>query len=381
MPVTIAPLVVPSTSALRLARSFEYGNRLRAFRALDATGRTLRVAVVALAVTAAFVGGYRLCRDAAWLLDPLRAHLPVVALAAAFVARSSVARARQRGEHRFATSWLIVAPIDPREVTALVRERAFMQAALVLGTAAIFVGAAGWINATSTGSVIVALLAGGIPGALAGWWSGRRPARTHAGKGIRIGRLHDARNGAISLAAVGRWAFAERFSALRPRVDARVFGIALLSMPMGIPPLVAILLLLILTLIASATTLLKAQLTILPRAADWLRTTPLALNDFAVSSCARVFLWQCVYAFAAVLALAALGAGPRAIAATTGGWVACVALSMLTALACRHRPGRLRIELFVLVTVLAAIAAIAYPVAWLTLAAAAIVQWKRAVIA
>ncbi|MEO5558785.1 MAG: hypothetical protein ABIO49_03405 [Dokdonella sp.] len=378
MTATTAQLGIPILSPLRLARSFEFGNRLRAFHALNATKRILAATAVAVAAAVSIVGGYRLCKDADWLLDPLQTHLPVVALATALMVRSGVARARQQGEHRFATSWLAVAPVDPREVTAAIRERVFVRVVLVLGSAIAFVGSTGWINATPVGSVIAALLAGGIPGALAGWWSGRRPARRGVDGAPRIGRLGPERDHVICLTALGRWAFAERFSALRPRVDARVFGAALLSMPMGIPPLVAILLLLSLVIVVVATTLLKAQLAVIPRAADWLRATPLALNAFTVSSCARVFLWQCGYAIAIALPLAALHAGPRAILATTSGWLAWVALAMVTAMVCRYRPGRLRIELFACAALLAGAATVAAPLALTVWAAAAIIQWKRA---
>lgn len=378
MTATTAHFIVPSLSALRLARSFAVDNRLRAFRALNATRRTLVATAAAFAAVVAIAGAYRLCKDAFWLLDPLRTHLPVVALATALILRSGVARARQQGEHRFATSWLAVTPVDPGEVTAVIRDHACVGVMLVLGSAVAFVGAAGWINATPVGSVIAVLLAGGFAGALAGWWSRRQPARRGAEGGLRIGRLDPTRDRTIRLAALGRWAFAERFSALRPRVDARVFGTALLAMPMGIPPLIAILLLLSLMIVAFATSLLKAQLAIIPRAANWLRATPLAVNDFTLWSCTRVFLWQCAYASALAVPLAMLGAEPRAILVTTGSWIACVALAMLTAVACRHRPGRLYMELFACSALLAVAATIAAPLALAAWSAAAIVQWKRA---
>ncbi|MEO5626476.1 MAG: hypothetical protein ABIQ70_10755, partial [Dokdonella sp.] len=313
-----------------------------------------------------------------WLLDPLQTHLAIVALASALIVRSGVARARHQGEHRFAMSWLAVTPLDPREVTAVIRDRVCLGLMLVLGSVVAFVGATGWINAMPVGSIISALLSGGIPGALVGWFSRRRPAPIGVERGLRIGRLDPTHDHSIRLAALGRWAFAERFSTLRPRVDARVFGTALLAMPMGIPPLVASLLLLSLVIVIVATTLLKAQLAVIPRAADWLRATPLALKDFTLWSCARVFLWQCGYAIAIALPLAALDAGPRAIIATSGSWVAWVALAMLTALACRYRPGRLRFELFACAALLAAAATIATPLALAAGSAAAIVQWKRA---
>lgn len=375
---TTAQLAIPILSPLRLARSFEFGNRLRSFRALDGRKRILIAIAATIAAAFAIAGGYRFCKDACWLLDPLNAHLPVVALATALMVRSGVARARQQGERRFATSWLAVAPVDPRDVTAVIRDRVFVRAMLVLGSAVAFVGSAGWINAAPVGSVIAALLAGGIPGALAGWSSGRRPVRRGADRGMRIGRLGPTGDHVIRLTALGRWAFAERFSALRPRVDARLFGAALLSMPMGIPPLVAILLLLSLVIIVVATTLLKAQLAVIPRAADWLRATPLPLNAFIVSSCARVFLWQCGYVIALALPLTALNAGPRELLATTGGWVAWVALAMLTAMVCRYRPDHLRFELFACAALLAAAATIAAPLALAAWSAAAIIQWKRA---
>ena len=378
MTATTAQLAIPMLSPLRLARSFEFANRLRAFRSLDRRHRILVAIAVVIAASFAVTGGYRLCKDACWLLDQLQTHLAVVALVTALMVRSGVARARHRGEHRFTTSWLAVAPIDPREVTAVIRDRVFMRVTLVLGSAVAFVGSAGWINAAPVGSAIAALLAGAIPGALAGWWSGRRPARRGVDGARRIGRLDPTRDHTIRLTALGRWAFAERYCALRPRMDARVLGAALFSMPMGIPPLVAILLVLSLVIVAVATSLLKAQLSVIPRAADWLRTTPLALDAFTVSSCARVFLWQCCYAIAIALPLAGLHAGPRAILATICGWLAWVALAMLTAMVCRYRPGRLRIELFVCAGLLAAAAMVAAPLALVVWSAAAIIQWKRA---
>lgn len=371
-------LITPGVSALRLARSFEYGNRLRAFRALDAMKRTIVVLGVAFAAAFAFAGGYRLCKGASWLLDPLQTHLAIVALASALIVRSAVARARHHGERRFAASWLAVAPLDPRDVSAVIRDRVCVGLVLVLGSVVACLGAAGWINAEPVGSAIAALLSGGIPGALAGWFSRRRPPPSGVERALRIGRLDPTHDHSIGLAALGRWAFAERFSAMRPRVDARVFGAALLAMPMGIPPSVASLLLLSLVIVIVATTLLKAQLAVIPRAADWLRATPLALKDFTIWSCARVFLWQCAYAIAIALPLALLDVGPRAIFATAGVWVAWVALAMLTALACRHRPSRLRIELFACAALLAAAATIATPLALAAELAAAIVQWKRA---
>ncbi|MEO5625155.1 MAG: hypothetical protein ABIQ70_03995, partial [Dokdonella sp.] len=120
MTATTAPLVMPILSALRLARSFEVGNRLHAFRALDGARSALVAIAIAFAMGFAIAGGYGLCKNAYWLLDPLRTHLPVVALAAALILRSGVIRARQQGEHRFAMSWLAVAPVDPREVTAVI---------------------------------------------------------------------------------------------------------------------------------------------------------------------------------------------------------------------------------------------------------------------
>jgi len=370
--------VLPAPSALRLARRFEYANRLRAFRELTPRRRhLLMIASVALLI-ATLVVGYQVCRGTAWLLALLRTHWPAVVVVAALIARSQIARSRRRAEHRFRTSWLAVTPIAPRDVSAMVRRNVLVPFVAGLGTAMVFVGAAGVVNESATGGVAAALLAGSLAGALAGWWSGGRLPRIATESDVRIGRLRDERAAPIGLAALGRWPFAERFANLRPRVDARVFGTALLSLPMGIPPFVAVLLLLALAVAVAAASLLKAQLGVVPRADDWLRSTPLALNDFAVASSARGLAWQCAYAIAMGLLLAALGARPMVIVASVAGWIAWVAVSMLTAFACRHRPRQVRTELLVLGVTLAALATVAPPAVLVAAAAAAIVQWKRA---
>jgi len=324
------------------------------------------------------VVGYRVCVHPAWLLDPLRTHWPAVALGAAMITRTGVARSRRNAERRFATSWLAVAPIAPLDVSAMIRRRVLVSFVVVLGAAMLVVEAMGVSGAISTGSVLVAVLAGSLAGALAGWWSGGRTRHAATESRVRIARLPNTRDATIGLTALGRWPFAARFANLRPRFEARVFGAALLSLPMGIPPLVAVLLLLSLAVVVAATTLLKAYVDVVPRAADWLRSTPVTTRDFAISSSVRVLSWQCAYGGAMGLLMAGLGARPIAIVASAAGWIAWVIVSMLTALACRHRRHYMRIELVALGAMLATLATIALPAALVAAVAVWIVQWKRA---
>ncbi|MEO7432812.1 MAG: hypothetical protein ABIR62_12495 [Dokdonella sp.] len=378
MAVTSSPIDVPSVDALRLAQRFERRNRLSACRGLEPAHRILLLAVAATAFIVVAAAGYRFCTSASWWLDPLRTHAPVVALAAAWVVRSRVERVRRVIEQRFASSWLAAAPILSCAIAGMVQRRAASELLIMIGMSCGLIAAAGAINAVPVWNVIAAVVAGAIPGALLGWWSAARPPRVRAENHVRIARRQADRGTTIGLGALGRWAFAERIARLRPRMEARVFGAVLFSMPMGIPPLTAVLLLLSLAVAVIATTLLIAQLAIVPRAADWLRTTPLAARTLTISSGARTCAWQCVYTVAMAAVLAALGTDARTILAIATGWFAWVAASTLTAFAVRHRKDRVRIEIFALATVLAALASIAVPLALVAAAIVAVVQWKRA---
>jgi hypothetical protein len=150
----------------------------------------------------------------------------------------------------------------------------------------------------------------------------------------------------------------------------------LLGLPMGIPLWIALLILVFAMNALAAFSLLRASLATIPAAADWLRATPLSLGAFARATCLRAGACQAAFAILGGILVHALGASTRAAGLLAAMWLVVAITTTASALACRHQPARLMIELAGIGGLLFAVAGVA-PFA-LGLALLALWLWQMA---
>jgi hypothetical protein len=350
--------LAPSANPILLAWRFERRRRVRQFFARRARAGTLLALIGVFAGIAAVALGQRLRGDAAALVALLPAHLLSLAVAATLVATSAIVHGRRHAERQWATAWLASAPIAARDMRAALRRRLaarWLPAAVVV---LVLLAAAGTVGAVTVAAPIGAVALGFAGGAVIGWYAGGRAA--HAPSVATLPRLRQARHEhafEVTLTALGRWPFAQLRAALAPRVHAQIVGAALVGMPMGIPAHVVVLALLLIATALGATALLNAQLAVIPRAADWLRATPLASGRFTLALCRRALAGQLVAGACGALLLAALGVAPVRALALAAAWLAWVLTATACALARRHRTGPLRVELVAYAALLLALTA------------------------
>lgn len=295
----------------------------------------------------------------AMLLAPLQAHAFTMMVAAAAISWATTARSRRRIERQLAQSWLASAPVSAHDRRTALRWRVGGEVILPFVSVMALILGAGLASATVITQLLATVIGGFVTGTALGWRTGGKPLRSIA---IALPRLrlsqapmaHDA-----SLAALGRWPFAQLRAAANPHLEVRLFGALLLSMPMGIPAWIVLLILAFAATVLAALSLLRASLVMIPAAADWLRATPLGPGELVRASCLRAAVWQVGFAAIAGTLVHVLGAPTGLACALSAGWLGVCVTALASAHACRHHPGRLVIELFGIGALLLAIASVA----------------------
>lgn len=349
---------VTSANPILLAWRFERRRRMRRFFARRGRAAALLALIGVFAGVAAIASIQRLREEAAALVVLLQAHPLPLAVAATLVATSVVLQGRRNLERQWAGAWLASAPIAASDARAALRRR--LAARWLPAAAAVFVllTTAGAAGAVAVAAPLGAVALGFASGTVIGWYAGGRAAHAPATAALpRLRRPRHEQTFAVTLTALGRWPFAQLRAALAPRVHARIVAAALVSMPMGIPAHVVVLALLLIATALAANTLLNAQLTVIPRAADWLRATPLAPARFAFALCRRAVTAQLVAGACGALLLAGLGVAPVRAIAIAAAWLTWVLTATARALARRHRAEPLRVELAAYAALLLALAA------------------------
>lgn len=303
--------------------------------------------------------------------------LPALAAVATLAGLASLHQ-RRRLRADFSSSWLAALPI-----TAHVRDRAFALrvlipiVAVVIGAAFVLAIAARLTHPASGDGWLPGLFVGaGMIGASVGWLLGARDPRPPR---LRAPRLPSRTTRVVpGLAALGRWPLAQALAGSSPALHARALGALLLTIPIGVPGHVCMLLI---VLWATALVLVevgRGLLVTIPAAAAWLHSTPLTLPVLARSLCAPAFGIQIAAALTAAIVLIVLGVQPPVAGLLAAFWLSIVISLIGIALTCRHRPQHMHRELLVvgtigllLVSTAPPLLAIAFPFFWLW-------QWRRA---
>lgn len=326
-----------------------------------------------LAVAVAWVAWRRLQADGGALLALLHDQPLAVGVAGFALAWSLTRNARRRTQQTLAKSWLATAPIDARETLAATRRAVAWRVVPPL-VAILAVLLAAMAASGADASQTLALAGAGLAlGTLAGWRSG---ARADAVATVALPRLSARRGAASNAAGLGahaRWPFARLLADANPRQHAQLVAGVLLMLPMGIPPFVAVLIVLLAASLIAAHSLLLALLATIPAAAAWTRATPLPLGTFARSLCLRSGIVLAATIAIATLLLTLLGASPiaaLAFAAVASAW--CVT-AIGHALASRHRPERARGERIAIALAMLALLGSAW---WLLPVALPLLWWR-----
>lgn len=327
-----------------------------------------------LAAAVAFVAWRYLRADGGALLAVLRGQPLLVSVASFALAWSLTRNARRRAIDGWATSWLATAPLDARErLDATRREVARRVApplAAVLAVPLAAMAASG-VDASQT----IALAGAGLAlGALAGWRSAAAPSSVEGSQVPRLSARRRATSNAADLAALARWPFARLLADADPRRHAQLLAGVLLTLPMGVPPVVAVLVVLLTAGAIAAHALLQALLATIPHAAAWARATPLPLGAFIRSLCLRsgVALAATIVLSATLLAL--LGASSRAALAFAGLALAWSITAIAHALASRHHAERARGERIAVALAMLALLGTAW---WLLPVALPLLWWRE----
>lgn len=359
------------TPALRLQARLEASAR---WRRRDWNTPLLAI-VAASAVATAFVAWQRLRADGSAWLATLDAQPVLVALASLALGWSLTRAARRRAQQAFATSWLATAPIEARAILAATRRRVAWRVLPVLG-AILAIPSAAMAASGADARRILALAGGGfVVGALAGWRGG---ARAEVAAAVALPRLSAAgahSSKAAGLAALARWPFARLLADANPRQHAQLVAGVLLMLPMGIPPSIALLIVLLTASLIAAQALLRALLATIPDAAAWMRTTPLPLSVLARSLCLHSGATLLAAIVCAALLLLALGAPKISVLAFASAASAWCVTAIGNALASRYRPDRARRERIVLALAALALLGSAW---WLLPFVLPILWWRDA---
>lgn len=368
-----APIIV-GTHANPVRLAWTLARRRRVRRLLADRGRAAcSIAAVVLPGALIAVAGWRqLSLHGAILLSPLLAHPFVTASMVAALGWVATMRRRRHVECQFVQSWLASAPVLAHDRRAALRRRVGVEALTPIAAVPAALACAGLASGVPVADLLAALVAGLALGAIAGWRSGAKPSRRRAAASPRLRRPRAATSRAASLAPLGRWPFAQLRAAASPRIEARLICALLLGLPTGIPPSLALLIVAFAANALAAFSLLRASLATLAEAAGWLRATPVGLGAFARAACLRAGACQAAFATLGGMLAHALGASASTAALLAAAWLGACATATAGALACRHRPARLMIELAGTGALLLAIAdvaplalALALPALWL----------------
>lgn len=328
-----------------------------------------------LVLAAALVAWARLRTDGAALLAMLEAQPLVVALASLALGWNLTRAARRRTQQAFAASWLATAPLDAQEILAATRRRVACRVLPVF--AALFaVPLAATAASGADAARTLTLLGGGfLVGALAGWRSAARAHIAAADPVPRLSRGRVAISDTAGFAALARWPFARMLADANPRQHAQLVAGVLLTLPMGVPPSTALLIVSLAASLIAAYAVLQALLATIPDAAAWLHATPLPLSAFARSLCLRggiALLAAILLAALLLLALGASRASVLAFGAVASAW--CIT-AIGNALASRRLPERARGERIALALAVLALLGSAW---WLLPVVLPILWWRDA---
>jgi hypothetical protein len=331
-----------------------------------------------LTAAVAFVAWRRLQADGGALLALLRNQPLMVVVAGLALAWTLTRNARRRTLQSLARSWLTTAPLDTREVLAATRLAvAWRVMPPLLATLAVPLAA---MAASGTdGSQTIALAGAGFAvGTLAGWRSGAHPNAAAPVTVPRLSAQSRATSNAAGLAALARWPFARLLADADPRRHAQLIAGVLLTLPMGMAPAVAVLIVLLAASLLAAHSLLQALLATIPDAAAWTRATPLPLGAFTQSLCLRSGVALAAIVAIASAALVLLGASPLAASAFTTLALAWSVTAIVHALASRHQAGRARKERIAIALAMLALLGTAW---WLLPFALPLLWWRDLLLA
>lgn len=353
--------VIPRTPANPILLAWTLARRRRVRRLLGhRDAGAWRIATAATLGVSITLVSWRLLRvHGVMLLAPLQEHLLAAGCAAAAIGGTLTARSRRRVARQLAQSWLASAPVAACDELVALRWGVVCEVGVPLAGVLALIACAGAFGASTVTPLLAAVLVGFATGAAGGWHVAGKPPRRRASAWPRLRPSRPATSHEASVSPLGRLPFAQWRAGANPGVEARLLGALLLSLPMGIPPVIVLLLLAIAASALAALTLLRATLATIPAAADWLRATPLGLGVFVRTVSVGAGTWQIAFALLGGALAHALGASTGTACLLIVAWLAICATALASAFACRHHWARLAIELMGIGGLLAALAGIA----------------------
>lgn len=304
----------------------------------------LLAAAAMLVFLLALVVWQRLSVEGHALLDALDAQPIPVAVAAFLLLWNLTRRASLRARRDFARSWFAATPLAPDEIERTIRRRVGARVAPVLvallGLPLVAMAATGHPSMRT----LAALGLGGAVGLVAGWITGARTPHPSDAPLPRLARTRGVTSNATGFAALARWPFARWLADANPRLQAQLVAGVLLMLPMGIPPAIALLLVLFTASLVAAWGLLQALLATIPDATSWMRATPVSTALFTRALCTRACLALAAAIVVATSCLVWLNGSTAMVIAFVACALAWCITAILNALAWRHRPARARLE-------------------------------------
>jgi hypothetical protein len=229
------------------------------------------------------------------ILGWLGSHLIVTFVVAVCLFALSALRRRERMALAAAHGWLAATPAGSPAYLEMTAGTAVRLALLI--AFAVLACLLGELDPHALGRLALALLGAALVGSLAGWRLPR--AADEATPGFHYAIVPRARaQGATApvLWPLGYWPAAQARIFRRPKVLARVAFMALLTLPLGTPGQVALVIVAAAVAASSLAALSLAAVRVAFAAARWLAPTTLAAGRFAVALLWRVILTQALAA-------------------------------------------------------------------------------------
>jgi len=274
----------------------------------------------------------------------------------------------------FANAWLAALPIPSRAREWSLALRSVVPVVTILVVAWTLLAVS--VYTTAAAAELRLLTIAGVTGlgaAALGWWRGARDPRAHH-RPLRLSRSA----GRSGSAALARLPFAHALATADPGLHARTIGALILTIPIGVPLHVCVLMMASWVSALGLIELARGTVVCVPVAATWLRSTPLSAGSFAHALHARALAVQLIGTVSIVLLLLAFELPTISAVVLAAGWLTLVVTLAGIALACRYQPRAIRAEILIVAATALLLAAtapalvlIAFPVLWIRL-------WQRA---
>lgn len=362
------------TDALRMATAFAWRNRWRALRTASPSRRITGIAALVLPGIALVWLGASLLEHAGDVVGVLvRYPLPVLAVVG-LVCANACQRRRRRLAREFLHGWLAALPIALRTREWSLALRAAGPPVTIRVAVWTLLAVGVYTTAAAAELRLLAIVGmGGLGAAALGWWRGARDPRPRH-SALRLS--HSA--GRTGPAALARLPFAQVLATADPGLHARTIGALVLTIPIGVPLHVCVLMIVSWVSALGLIELARGMLACVPVAATWLRSTPLSIGSLAHTLLARALAVQAIGSSLMVLLLLAFGLPAISVVVLVVAWLALVVTLAGIALACRYQPHAIRTEVLIVAAIALLLAAtapwlllIAIPVLWVRV-------WQRA---